>query len=61
MEISDQVADVALDVERIQDHGQQRFEVEAGVRWRWVDDEAAARDAEIREAHRVQRHLRVTG
>ena len=50
MEISDRVAAVALDAERIQDHDQPRFEVQAGVRWRWTDAEAEARDAEIRAA-----------
>ncbi len=50
MEISDKVAALALDVDAIQDHGQPRFEIEAGVRWRWTDAEAEARDAEIRQA-----------
>ena len=50
MEISDRVAAVALDVERIQDHNQPRFEIQAGVRWRWTDEEADARDREIRQA-----------
>ena len=49
MDVSDKVAALALEVERIQDHGQPRFEIEAGVRWRWTDAEAEARDAEIRE------------
>ena len=50
MEISDKVAALVLEVESIQDHGQPRFEIEAGVRWRWTDPEAEARDAEIRQA-----------
>lgn len=50
MKISDRVAAVALDVERLQDHGQPRFEIEAGVRWRWTDPAAEARDGEIRAA-----------
>jgi len=50
MAISDRVAAVALDVERIQDHGQPRFEIQAGVAWRWTDEEADARDREIRAA-----------
>jgi hypothetical protein len=37
-----------LDVERIQDHDQPTFVMEAGVRWRWVDDDARERDARIR-------------
>ena len=52
MEISDRVAAVALDVDSIQDHDQPRFELLGGVRWRWTDAEAEARDAEIREALR---------
>ena len=50
MTISDRVAAVRLDVERLQDHGQPRFVVEAGVAWRWTDDEAERRDAEVRAA-----------
>ena len=50
MEISDRVAAVALHVERIQDHGQPRFVIDEGVRWRWTDAQADARDAEIRAA-----------
>ena len=48
MAVSDRVAAVAVDVERIQDHGQPRFAIEAGVTWRWTDAEAAVRDAELR-------------
>jgi flavin reductase (DIM6/NTAB) family NADH-FMN oxidoreductase RutF len=44
------VVALALDVERVQDHGQPRFAIEAGVRWRWLDAEAARRDAEVRAA-----------
>lgn len=50
MAISDRVAALALDVDAIQDHDQPAFELLGGVRWRWTDDEAAARDAEIRAA-----------
>ncbi len=50
MAISDRVAAVALDVRRIQDHGQSRFAIDDGVRWRWTDPEAERRDAEIRAA-----------
>jgi flavin reductase (DIM6/NTAB) family NADH-FMN oxidoreductase RutF len=50
LSISDRVAAVAVDVESSQDHTQPRFEIQAGVRWRWTDPEAEARDAEIREA-----------
>jgi hypothetical protein len=50
MAVSDRVVAVRLDVERIQDHGQPGFEVEAGVRWHWTDAEAEGRDAGIRGA-----------
>jgi flavin reductase (DIM6/NTAB) family NADH-FMN oxidoreductase RutF len=50
MVVADGVAAVRLDVEAIQDHGQDRFEIEAGVRWRWTDREAERRDHEIRAA-----------
>ena len=50
MEVSDRVAAIALDVERVQDHGQPRFEIVAGVRWHWTDPEAEKRDAELRAA-----------
>jgi hypothetical protein len=47
------VVAVRLDVEEIQDHGQPTFAIEAGVQWRWLDDEARERDAEIRAALRA--------
>jgi Pyridoxamine 5'-phosphate oxidase len=50
MAVADRVAAIALDVDEIQDHDQPRFEIEEGVRWRWTDDDARARDAEIRAA-----------
>jgi pyridoxamine 5'-phosphate oxidase-like protein len=50
MAVSDRVAAVRLDVERIQDHDQPRFEIEAGVAWRWTDAQAEADDAAIRAA-----------
>jgi hypothetical protein len=53
MEVADRVAALALDVARVQDHGQPRFVIEEGVRWRWTDPEAEARDAEIRAALRA--------
>lgn len=53
MTVSDRVAALALDVVRLQDHGQPRFVIEEGVRWRWADPEAERRDAEIRAALRA--------
>lgn len=50
MAASDRVAAVRIDVESIQDHGQDRFEIDAGVRWHWTDSEAEQRDAELRAA-----------
>jgi hypothetical protein len=50
MAVSDRVCAVRLDVDRIQDHGQPRFQVDEGVRWHWTDAEAGRRDAEIRQA-----------
>lgn len=50
MAVSDRVAAVVLDVDEVQDHGQPRFEILDGVRWRWTDPEAEARDAQIRAA-----------
>ncbi|MFN8132266.1 MAG: pyridoxamine 5'-phosphate oxidase family protein [Solirubrobacteraceae bacterium] len=50
MEVSGHVAAVALRVDSIQDHGQPRFVIEEGVRWRWTDPEAQARDEAIRAA-----------
>jgi hypothetical protein len=44
------VAAVALDVDEIQDHGQPTFAIEDGVRWRWTDRDAEARDAAVRAA-----------
>ena len=50
MVVSDRVAAVRIDVEAIQDHGQDRFEIDDGVRWRWTDKDAEHRDREIRAA-----------
>jgi hypothetical protein len=50
MAVSDRVAAVRLDVLAIQDHGQPRFTIEAGIRWRWTDAEAERDDAVIRRA-----------
>jgi hypothetical protein len=50
MEVFDQIAAVRIEVESIQDHGQDTFEINAGVRWNWTDAEAERRDAGIRAA-----------
>jgi hypothetical protein len=44
------VAAVRVDVERVQDHSRAAFVIEAGVRWRWTDAEAEARDVAVRSA-----------
>ena len=53
VEENDRVAFVRLDVESVQDHGQPTFELDAGVRWRWTDEEAQRADAELRAALRA--------
>ena len=50
MAVSDRVASVRVDVDAIQHHGQDTFEIDAGVRWRWTDAEAERHDAKIRAA-----------
>jgi pyridoxamine 5'-phosphate oxidase-like protein len=52
-ELTEAVMAVRLDVERLQDHGQPTFEIEDGVRWRWLDPEARERDTQVREALRA--------
>ena len=48
--LSEGLAAVRVAVESVQDHADPRFAIEAGVRWRWTDAEAAARDAAVRAA-----------
>ena len=50
----ERVAVVRLDVERVQDHGQDTFVIDDGVQWRWVDADAERADAEVRAALRGQ-------
>jgi len=52
-DLNDAVVAVRLDVEQIQDHDQPTFAIDAGVQWRWTDDEARERDAQIRAALRA--------
>jgi hypothetical protein len=49
----ERVAALRIDVERIQDHGQDTFVIEDGVRWRWIDADAERADAAVREALRA--------
>ena len=42
-----------LEVEGVDDHRTPAFEIEAGVRWRWVDADAERRDREVRAALRA--------
>ena len=53
VEEGDRLAAVRIDVERIQDHGQDTFVIEDGVSWRWVDADAERADAAVREALRA--------
>lgn len=46
----DGVVAVEIQVERLQNHGRDAFVIEAGVRWRWIDPAAQARDAAVRKA-----------
>jgi len=41
------VAAVEITAEDVQDHDRPEFAIEAGVRWRWTDEAAARRDAEV--------------
>lgn len=41
---------VAIDVDSVQDHRQPTFEIDQGVRWRWVDERARERDHAVRQA-----------
>ena len=52
MAVAESVVAVAIDVDVIQSHADPRFAIAAGVAWRWVDPDAAARDAAIHEALR---------
>jgi len=44
------VVAVEVEIRRVQDHGRSSFRIDSGVRWRWTDPEAAARDEEVRTA-----------
>ena len=51
-EVSDGVAAVSIDIDRVQDHGRPTFDILDGVSWRWTDADAEARDQEVRAALR---------
>ena len=44
------VVAIELEVEAVDDHRTPAFEIEAGVRWKWVDADAERRDAQVRAA-----------
>ena len=50
VEETERVAIVRLDVEHIQDHGQDTFMIDDGVQWHWTDADAERSDAEVRAA-----------
>jgi hypothetical protein len=50
LEGAEAVAAVVVEVHEIHAHDDSRFEIHAGVAWRWTDGEAAARDAEVHAA-----------
>jgi len=49
----ERIAAVRIDVERIQDHGTDRFVIEEGVRWRWTNGDAERADALVRDTLRA--------
>jgi hypothetical protein len=51
------VAGVRVRVDEVRDHRQPRFAMDAGVRWHWVQSDAAAADATVRRALRRLRSL----
>ena len=46
----DPVVGVRIAVDEVADHDQPSFEIDAGVAWRWTDDEWSERDAAARAA-----------
>ena len=46
------VVGVRVEVDELLDHNRPTYEIEDGVRWRWTDAEAEARDGEARAALR---------
>ena len=50
VEDMERVVALRMDVERVQDHDQPTFEIQEGVRWRWIDADAERADADLRAA-----------
>jgi hypothetical protein len=48
--LTEGVVAVAIEVERVQDHNRPTFEILGGIAWHWSDEDARARDAEVRFA-----------
>jgi hypothetical protein len=48
--LADGVVAVEIRVERLQNHARDAFVIEAGVRWRWIDPAARARDEVVRDS-----------
>jgi len=48
--LTDGTVAVEVTVHAVHDHDRPTFAIEAGVRWRWTDDEAGTRDADVRAA-----------
>jgi hypothetical protein len=46
----DGVVAVEIVVDAVRDHSRPTFELQEGVRWRWTDPAAAARDEAVRDA-----------
>jgi hypothetical protein len=46
--LTDGVAAVLIEIERVQDHDRPTFEILGGVSWRWTDRTAESRDEEVR-------------
>jgi hypothetical protein len=50
MDVSDRVAALRIEVDAIQDHADDRFQITEGVNWRWTDPDAEQHDLAIRAA-----------
>ena len=47
---AERVVRVTVEVERLQDHRRDTFEIDEGVRWHWTDEDARRGDASVRES-----------